>query len=177
MSETDLAGTGTASNEAAPRRRSGLSGMVLASSCQLATELNVPDISGMRKRATLIAAIKGGVRGAAARRSRSRRPGPPARRGRSFPLGETSTSGAAPAADAEQAEAPAPGPAAVVQPAARRCARRRVRATRRRRPGRNPPVEAGESTAGTKPVSQARQSAHRYPARRGQKALRTGQPR
>ncbi|GAA4966330.1 hypothetical protein GCM10025792_06150 [Pseudonocardia tropica] len=65
MSETDLAGTGTASAEAAPRRRGGLSGMVLAELRQLATELNVPDISGMRK-GDLIAAIKERQGGAAA---------------------------------------------------------------------------------------------------------------
>ena len=58
MSETDLVGSQSDSDApAAPRRRGGLSGMVLAELRQLATELNVPDISGMRK-GDLIAAIK-----------------------------------------------------------------------------------------------------------------------
>ena len=50
MSETELVST------AAPRKR-GLSGMVLAELRQLAGELNIPDITGMRK-GDLIAAIK-----------------------------------------------------------------------------------------------------------------------
>ncbi|RZT88073.1 transcription termination factor Rho [Pseudonocardia sediminis] len=57
MSETDLVGSQSADTEAAPRRRGGLSGMVLAELRELATELNVPDIAGMRK-GDLIAAIK-----------------------------------------------------------------------------------------------------------------------
>ncbi|MFC4462979.1 Rho termination factor N-terminal domain-containing protein, partial [Pseudonocardia nematodicida] len=131
MSETDLAGTGTAPTEAAPRRRGGLSGMVLAELRQLATELNVPDISGMRK-GDLIAAIKERQGGAAApaRRSkpapRAASPGTEGSDGASTPqlaLGDTTSAGdgaaatngaaasgangAAPAAS-EQAEAPAP---------------------------------------------------------------------
>ncbi|MDT7710619.1 MAG: transcription termination factor Rho, partial [Pseudonocardiales bacterium] len=52
MSETDLVSTG-----AAPRKRGGLTGMVLAELRQLAGELNIPDTTGMRK-GDLIAAIK-----------------------------------------------------------------------------------------------------------------------
>ncbi|WP_343941113.1 Rho termination factor N-terminal domain-containing protein, partial [Pseudonocardia zijingensis] len=54
MSETDLVSTEAAP---APRKRGGLSGMVLAELRQLAGELNIPGISGMRK-GDLIAAIK-----------------------------------------------------------------------------------------------------------------------
>ena len=53
MSETDLVSTEAAP---APRKRGGLSGMVLAELRQLAGELNIPDIAGMRK-GDLIAAI------------------------------------------------------------------------------------------------------------------------
>ncbi|MFP5020083.1 transcription termination factor Rho [Pseudonocardia phyllosphaerae] len=90
MSETDLAGTGTASTEAAPRRRGGLSGMVLAELRQLATELNVPDISGMRK-GDLIAAIKERQGGAST----------PARKPRSA-ASEQGTSGDSAGTDASQ---------------------------------------------------------------------------
>ena len=60
MSETDLV-TGTAAETAAktsspPRRRGGLSGMVLPELRQLARELGIPNISSMRK-GELIAAI------------------------------------------------------------------------------------------------------------------------
>ena len=58
MSETELVST------AAPRKR-GLSGMVLAELRQLAGELNIPDITGMRK-GDLIAAIKERQAGASA---------------------------------------------------------------------------------------------------------------
>ncbi|NMH79426.1 transcription termination factor Rho, partial [Pseudonocardia xinjiangensis] len=54
MSETDLVSTESAP---APRKRGGLTGMVLAELRQLAGELNIPDTSGMRK-GDLIAAIK-----------------------------------------------------------------------------------------------------------------------
>ncbi|OLL73835.1 Transcription termination factor Rho [Pseudonocardia sp. Ae168_Ps1] len=116
MSETDLAGTGTASNEAAPRRRGGLSGMVLAELRQLATELNVPDISGMRK-GDLIAAIKERQGGAAApaRKSRSKA-GSDGAETPQLPLGDTGADTTAPAANgsggaakpAATEEAPAP---------------------------------------------------------------------
>ncbi|MDN5860189.1 MAG: transcription termination factor Rho [Pseudonocardia sp.] len=55
MSETDLVSTESA--PAAPRKRGGLTGMVLAELRALAGELNIPDIAGMRK-GELIAAIK-----------------------------------------------------------------------------------------------------------------------
>ena len=75
MSETDLVGSQSDSDApAAPRRRGGLSGMVLAELRQLATELNVPDISGMRK-GDLIAAIKE-RQGDSAPAKRSTRPSP-----------------------------------------------------------------------------------------------------
>ncbi|WP_374108856.1 transcription termination factor Rho [Pseudonocardia sp. ICBG1293] len=119
MSETDLAGTGTASAEAAPRRRGGLSGMVLAELRQLATELNVPDISGMRK-GDLIAAIKerqGGAAAAPAKKPRAKA-APAGTDGADAPqlaLGDTAAAPAgngatasAPPAAAEQPEAPAP---------------------------------------------------------------------
>ena len=54
MSETDLVSTEAAP---APRKRGGLSGMVLAELRQLAGELNIPDIAGMRK-GELIAATR-----------------------------------------------------------------------------------------------------------------------
>jgi transcription termination factor Rho len=54
VSETDLVSTEAAS---APRKRGGLTGMVLAELRQLAGELNIPNISGMRK-GDLIAAIR-----------------------------------------------------------------------------------------------------------------------
>jgi len=53
LSETDLVST----EASAPRKRGGLTGMVLAELRQLAGELNIPDTSGMRK-GDLIAAIK-----------------------------------------------------------------------------------------------------------------------
>ena len=55
MSETNLVSTEAAPTP--PRKRGGLSGMVLAELRQLAGELNIPNISGMRK-GDLIAAIK-----------------------------------------------------------------------------------------------------------------------
>jgi transcription termination factor Rho len=54
VSETDLVSTEAAP---APRKRGGLTGMVLAELRQLAGELNIPGIAGMRK-GDLIAAIK-----------------------------------------------------------------------------------------------------------------------
>ncbi|GAA4539330.1 transcription termination factor Rho [Pseudonocardia xishanensis] len=72
MSETDLVST-PPGTESAPRKRGGLSGMVLADLRQLAGELNIPDIAGMRK-GDLIAAIKerqgGGVSAPAKRTTR-----------------------------------------------------------------------------------------------------------
>ncbi|WP_312858451.1 Rho termination factor N-terminal domain-containing protein, partial [Pseudonocardia pini] len=69
MSETDLVSTPTgtepAGDAAAPKKRGGLSAMVLADLRQLAGELNVPDIAGMRK-GDLIAAIKERQGGSAA---------------------------------------------------------------------------------------------------------------
>ncbi|WP_222132265.1 transcription termination factor Rho [Pseudonocardia sp. C8] len=115
--------------------------MVLAELRQLATELNVPDISGMRK-GDLIAAIKERQGGAAApaRKSKPKAGSAGAEGSQQLPLGETSTNGAAPAADAEQAEAPAP-----------RTRRRRAAS----RPAGAPDAasEAAPSTpAGTKPA-------------------------
>ncbi len=55
MSETDL--VSTEATAPAPRKRGGLTGMVLAELRQLAGELNIPDTAGMRK-GDLIAAIK-----------------------------------------------------------------------------------------------------------------------
>ena len=57
MSETDLVSTEAAP---APRKRGGLTGMVLAELRQLAGELNIPDTSGMRK-GDLIASRRRGV--------------------------------------------------------------------------------------------------------------------
>jgi transcription termination factor Rho len=100
VSETDLVST-----EAAPaaRKRGGLTGMVLAELRQLAGELNIPDISGMRK-GDLIAAIKE-KQGAAAP---SRRKQAPAAQ---QPLSEN---GNAPAA--VEAPAPVEPPAATEAP-------------------------------------------------------------
>jgi transcription termination factor Rho len=64
VSETDLVSTETAP---APRKRGGLTGMVLAELRQLAGELNIPDTAGMRK-GDLIAAIKEKQGGAPARK-------------------------------------------------------------------------------------------------------------
>jgi transcription termination factor Rho len=55
LSETDLVSTEAA--PAAPKKRGGLTGMVLAELRALAGELNIPDTTGMRK-GDLIAAIK-----------------------------------------------------------------------------------------------------------------------
>ncbi len=59
MSETDLVSTDTA----APRKRGGLTGMVLAELRQLAGELKIPGTAGMRK-GDLIAAIRAAQGGA-----------------------------------------------------------------------------------------------------------------
>ncbi|MCO1658139.1 transcription termination factor Rho [Pseudonocardia humida] len=56
MSETDLVSSETAAAPA-PRKRGGLTGMVLAELRQLAAELNIPGTAGMRK-GDLIAAIR-----------------------------------------------------------------------------------------------------------------------
>ncbi|MGD9525472.1 transcription termination factor Rho [Pseudonocardia sp.] len=66
MSETDLVSTEatpTAATGAPARKRGGLTGMVLAELRQLAGELNIPGIAGMRK-GDLIAAIKSAQGGA-----------------------------------------------------------------------------------------------------------------
>ncbi len=93
-----------AGNGAAPRRRGGLSGMVLAELRQLAGELGISDTSGMRK-GDLITAIKE-RQGPTAGRRRGR--------GEQLPLeGSTgskraaATSGSAPDASAPAPEAPA----------------------------------------------------------------------
>ena len=59
MSETDLVSTDTPT----PRKRGGLTGMVLAELRQLAGELKIPDTAGMRK-GDLIAAIRAAQGGA-----------------------------------------------------------------------------------------------------------------
>ncbi|MDQ4115496.1 MAG: Rho termination factor N-terminal domain-containing protein, partial [Actinomycetota bacterium] len=88
MSETDLVGSQSDSDApAAPRRRGGLSGMVLAELRQLATELNVPDISGMRK-GDLIAAIKE-RQGDSGPAKRSSRPSPRSATGDSSSTGSS----------------------------------------------------------------------------------------
>ena len=56
MSETDLVST----DSPTPRKRGGLTGMVLAELRQLAGELKIPDTAGMRK-GDLIAAITAGA--------------------------------------------------------------------------------------------------------------------
>ena len=76
MSETDLVST----DSAYPRKRGGLTGMVLAELRQLAGELNIPDTAGMRK-GDLIAAIKERQ----ARRSRASSAAAAARRRRTGP--------------------------------------------------------------------------------------------
>ncbi|GAB3276967.1 transcription termination factor Rho [Parasphingorhabdus pacifica] len=68
-SEQSTAGTSDAESNGTPRRRGGLSGMVLAELRQLAGELGI-DTSGLRK-GDLIAAIKEKQGGAAPQRSRS----------------------------------------------------------------------------------------------------------
>jgi transcription termination factor Rho len=68
LSETDLVtteATPTAATGAPARKRGGLTGMVLAELRQLAGELNIPGIAGMRK-GDLIAAIKSAQSGAPA---------------------------------------------------------------------------------------------------------------
>ncbi|ALL75684.1 transcription termination factor Rho [Pseudonocardia sp. EC080610-09] len=161
MSETDLAGTGTASNEAAPRRRGGLSGMVLAELRQLATELNVPDISGMRK-GDLIAAIKERQGGAAApaRKSRSKA-GSDGAETPQLPLGDTGADTTAPAANGSGGAAK---PAATEEAPAPRTRRRRA-ATR--------PAGAPESAAepADAPASTPAEAAPVTPAAEAVKAL------
>uniref|UniRef100_UPI001BDBB36A Rho termination factor N-terminal domain-containing protein n=1 Tax=Pseudonocardia lacus TaxID=2835865 RepID=UPI001BDBB36A len=63
MSETDLVSSETAAAPA-PRKRGGLTGMVLAELRQLAAELNIPGTAGMRK-GDLIAAIRASQAGGA----------------------------------------------------------------------------------------------------------------
>ncbi|WP_370460875.1 transcription termination factor Rho [Pseudonocardia sp. EV170527-09] len=160
MSETDLAGTGTASAEAAPRRRGGLSGMVLAELRQLATELNVPDISGMRK-GDLIAAIKerqGGAAAAPAKKPKAKAD-PAAATGSdgadasqlalgdtaAAPAGNGAAAPAAPSAPAEQAGDQGGQSAEKAEASAPRTRRRRA-ATR---PAGAPDATATDAASGT----------------------------
>ncbi|HVH21891.1 MAG TPA: Rho termination factor N-terminal domain-containing protein, partial [Pseudonocardia sp.] len=64
MSETDLVSTDTPT----PRKRGGLTGMVLAELRQLAGELKIPDTAGMRK-GDLIAAIRAAQGGSSTRKA------------------------------------------------------------------------------------------------------------
>ncbi|GAA4674846.1 hypothetical protein GCM10023215_03220 [Pseudonocardia yuanmonensis] len=112
MSETDLVSTPATDEGAAPKRRGGLSGMVLADLRQLAGELNIPDIAGMRK-GDLIAAIKE-KQGAPARRT-SRK----ASSADQLPLdGGEDTAPAKPRRTRAAAKAAAPESPAAEQPAA-----------------------------------------------------------
>jgi transcription termination factor Rho len=95
VSETDLVSTEAAP---APRKRGGLTGMVLADLRRLAGELNIPDTAGMRK-GDLIAAIKEKQGGASAH--------PPV--AAQAPAGNAPTTDSAPAV----ADAPAANGAAV----------------------------------------------------------------
>jgi transcription termination factor Rho len=119
VSETDLVSTEASP---APRKRGGLSGMVLAELRQLAGELNIPDIAGMRK-GDLIAAIKE-KQGAPASRKRSATaqptlPGTGDEAAAAPASAEApAVNGAAPAADA--------APAAEAAPAAAPTRRRRA---------------------------------------------------
>ncbi len=117
MSETDLVSTPATAEGAAPKRRGGLSGMVLADLRQLAGELNIPDIAGMRK-GDLIAAIKE-KQGAAPAKRTSRK----ASAADQLPLdGGEDTAPVKPrrtrAAKAESVEAPAAPAAETAAPAA-----------------------------------------------------------
>ncbi|RTL65525.1 MAG: transcription termination factor Rho [Pseudonocardiaceae bacterium] len=106
MSETDLVST------AAPAKRKGLSGMVLAELRQLAGELNIPGTAGMRK-GDLIAAIKERQSGAPAAGASSQ-----------LSLGDSAQgNGSAPAVSSEPA---AEAPAADAAPAAPARGRRRA---------------------------------------------------
>jgi transcription termination factor Rho len=97
VSETDLVSTEAAP---APRKRGGLTGMVLAELRQLAGELNIPDIAGMRK-GDLIAAIKE-KQGAPPSRKRSAAAQP------TLPGTDGEQAADAPAADAPAASGAAP---------------------------------------------------------------------
>ena len=163
MSETDLVSTAPGADSAAPRKRGGLSGMVLADLRQLAGELNIPDIAGMRK-GDLIAAIKerqGGAAPAPAKRTSRKAQSSadadqlpldtaesvteteaPARRTRRTKPAEAEVTEATEVASAAPAETPA-APAAEAVP---------EKPTRRRRAASRPagapdPQPSGEDTA------------------------------
>ena len=138
MSETDLVSTEAAS---APRKRGGLTGMVLAELRQLAGELNIPGIAGMRK-GDLIAAIK-------------EKQGPPAHKqadAAQLPLPEN---GAAPVA-APVSEAPAPVVNGAAPDAADADAAPAAAPTRRRRAASRPAGAPSRAAAnGSAPVADA----------------------
>jgi transcription termination factor Rho len=153
VSETDLVST-PAADSAAPRKRGGLSGMVLADLRQLAGELNIPDIAGMRK-GDLIAAIKerqgGGAPAPAKRASRktadaAQLPLDSAEAAES-PRRSTRRAKAAeaPAEAAEPAAAPVETPAPAAEAAPEKPARRRRAASRPA--GAPDPQPAAESVA------------------------------
>jgi transcription termination factor Rho len=149
VSETDLVSTQTAApaeDSPAPKRRGGLSGMVLADLRQLAGELNIPDIAGMRK-GDLISAIKerqgGGTAPARGRKAATDQ----------LPLDAPAEK---PAPADKSAAADAGTPPAVEQAPAEKPARRRRAATR---PAGAPATVNGTDTPTTTPEPAAPTSA------------------
>ena len=141
MSETDLVSTDTPT----PRKRGGLTGMVLAELRQLAGELKIPDTAGMRK-GDLIAAIRAAQGGTS-----------PSRRSTATQL---SLSDDAPAPAAAVAETPAPAaatPPADGAPADARGTGRRRRAASRPAgaPDPKPAVNGVAPTADPAPTSES----------------------
>ncbi|MGI5125497.1 transcription termination factor Rho [Pseudonocardia sp. CA-107938] len=147
MSETDLVSTEA---PAAPKKRGGLTGMVLAELRALAGELNIPDIAGMRK-GDLIAAIKERQAGAPA--VKAPKAAKPAKAAAAEPSGQLSLADPTPATS-ENAAAPAAAPAAAAEAPAERPTRRRRVASRPA--GAPDPTPAAEpSTNGSAPAAEA----------------------
>jgi transcription termination factor Rho len=116
VSETDLVSTEATP---APRKRGGLTGMVLAELRQLAGELNIPNISGMRK-GDLIAAIKE-KQGAAPSRTQPAVVQPPLPENGDGPTGSAVAATEVPAATvSEEAASSANGVAPAAAPTRRR---------------------------------------------------------
>ena len=146
MSETDLVST------AAPAKRKGLSGMVLAELRQLAGELNIPGTAGMRK-GDLIAAIKERQSGA-----------PAADASPQLSLGDSAQgNGSAPVVSSAPAAAPvAEAPAADAAPAAPARGRRRAATRPAGAPSSRP--DAAEAPAAEAPATEVAAAPAEAPA-------------
>jgi transcription termination factor Rho len=161
VSETDL--VSTPAEAAAPRKRAGLSGMVLADLRQLAGELNIPDIAGMRK-GDLIAAIKEKQGGSAAPAKRASKKAASADADQ-LPLDSTDGAAETPRKTTRRAAKPAaeetPAPAAETPAAQTPSAQS---------PSAQSPV--AQTPAAQPPAAQSAESAPEKPARRRRTASR-----